>query len=146
MTDLMKKQLDTFLAEKTSAAVDRSTYLVCGLEDKPNKVHINLVFVRDWHVDSESDEYKQTVIDGAGVVFMLPAYWLMVHKDLVMPFLTYLIEDYYEKELGITSGDESGDSSNGTGSGCNCGGINPPPRPPMPGPNGGGNCCPVING
>lgn len=143
MTDLMKKQLDTFLAEKTSAAVDRSTYLVCGLEDKPNKVHINLVFVRDWHIDSESEEYKQTVVDGAGVVFVLPAYWLMVHKDLVMPFLTYLIEDYYENELGISSGDgsTSGDSSNG-GPGCNCGVVTPQ-RPPVP-PTGGGNCCPIV--
>ena len=141
MTDLMKQQLDKFLAEKTGPAVDRSTYLVCGLEDKPNKIHINLVFVRDWHVDADSDEYKQTVVDGAGVVFVLPAYWLMVHKDLVMPFLVYLIEDYYESELGIKPDEDT--SSDSSGSGCNCGGITPPSRPPMPGTNP--NCCPVIN-
>lgn len=148
MTDSMKQQLDKFLAEKTVAAVDRSTYLVCGLEDKTNKITVCLVFVRDWHVDGESEEYRQTLVDGKGVVFTLPAYWLLVPKELVMPFLTYLIEDYYETELGITSGDDTssdGSSSGSNSGGCNCGGFTPPP-PPRPMPGNPAQCCPVING
>ena len=42
----MTNQLDKFFAEKTTPDVDRNTFLICNLNDKPKQLTISLVFMR----------------------------------------------------------------------------------------------------
>lgn len=121
MTQQMLDKLDKFFADIVIADVDRNSFRVCSLEDKVNKLTICLVFLRDWH-GLDTDSYNSVVIEGNGVVFTIPAYWTCVPKELAMPYLISIIEDYYRQE-GIISGDSSSNSNTGngsTGSNCNC--------------------------
>ena len=138
MTALMKNTLDKFLAENTLTSIDRHTYLVCGLEDKDRKITVCLVFVRDWHIDAIADgEYRQTIVEDKGVVFTLPAYWLCVPKELVFPYLTYLIDNYYSEELGVDMNTNTpNDSTTSNTNGCIC-----YPQQSLTGFNN----CPVLN-
>lgn len=133
MTQQMLDKLDKFFADIVIADVDRNSFRVCALEDKVNKLTICLVFMRDWH-GLDTDSYNSVVIEGNGVVFTIPAYWTCVPKELAMPYLISIIEDYYRQEgivSGIGSGGSSTDANTGNGS------------------TGGGNCCnpqcPAVN-
>jgi len=140
MTEVMRKKLDEFFANKTIQDVDRNTYLCCNLEDHRFKITISLIFMRDWH-SIESDSYNSVVVENKGVVFTFPCYWCSVPKELCIAYFEYVINDFYSTEVSgwscaegyvdpsTNTGTDSGSSSNG-GNGCNC---NPaPPRPGMP--------------
>lgn len=121
--------LDKFFAEKTIQDVDRNTFLVCNLEDKQNKIHISLIFMRDW--DSiESDSYNSVILENTGAVFTFPCYWISVPKPLAMAYIQWIIDDFYENTVSkwsVGTGNNNGSGSGttgGTGNGSNC------------------NCCP----
>lgn len=124
MTQEMINTIDKFFSSKTIGDIDRNTFLVCNLFDRAKKIVISLVFLRDW--DSlETDSYNSVIIQNQGAVFTFPPYWLEVPKELTMPYFTYIIEDFYEKEVaswnnGSGSGSGSGTGGN-SGSCCPCG-------------------------
>ena len=119
--------LDKFFSEKTINDVDRSTFLVCNLNDPINKITISLVFMRDW--DSiEPDGYNSVILQGKGAVFTFPCYWVSIPKELAMAYFTYLLEDFYSNEVNGWFGIGDGSSGNGSGNGgngcgCPCGAI-----------------------
>ena len=117
------KTLDLFFATKTIQDIDRNTFLNCTLNDKINKIHITLVFVKHFDI-SESDTYNYVAIGSKGAVFTFPCYWVSVPKELAMPYFEYIIKEFYDKEVsGWADGSNSiAGSGNGTGynSGCNC--------------------------
>ena len=120
----MKKELydhlDKFFAEKVISDVNRDTFLVCNLHDRPNKVTTSLVFLRDW--DSlETDQYNMVVIEGKGAVVTLPCYWVSIPKELVMAYMEYIVDSIYDNEYTWLKNSESSDSSDPSGGyGCPC--------------------------
>ena len=124
-TDLMYKTLDSFLAERTASDIDRTTYLVCNLEDKRYKIMFSLVFYRDAD-NLELDSYEIVSLTGTGAVFILPAYWLCIPKPLAMHYMRHIIEQFYETEVSLwlnqTDGSvDGGNTGMGGGNGCGCG-------------------------
>ena len=123
MNQDMINQLDKFFAEKTTPDVDRNTFLVCNLNDRINKLTVSLVFMRDWH-NLEYDDYNQIVLKEKGCVFVLPSYWVSIPKELAMPYIRSLIEDFYNSEASKwntgSSGDGSSSGSGGSGNNCPC--------------------------
>lgn len=129
------KKLDEFFANKTIHDVNRDSYLVCNLHDVANKVVISLIFLRDW--DSlESDSFNQVIIEGKGVVFTFPCYWISVPKELCMEYFNYIIKTFYEEYVSkwisgnTSSGGNNLDSNSRPSIGCGCnnsGFINPYP-------------------
>lgn len=136
------KELDEFFAKKTVHDVNRDAYLVCNLQDFTNKVTISLIFLRDW--DSvESDSFNQVIIEGKGVVFQFPCYWVSVPKELTIGFITYIIDTFYDQYVSKWVGNNSSNGNAGNqnpgfigGNGnCGCnnsnaGFINPYTPPP----------------
>lgn len=94
MSDAMHKQLDQFFAEKTIVDVDRNTYLNLNLHDGRYKIVISLVFMRDFD-GLEINSYSDVVIEGKGVVFILPPYWLSIPKELCIPYFEFIINAFY---------------------------------------------------
>lgn len=95
MTSEMHSTLDKFFSEKTITDVDRNTFLVCNLIDRRYKLYISLVFMRNW--DSiESNDFNQVILEDKGVVFTFPCYWVSIPKDLVIPYMEYIIDDFYK--------------------------------------------------
>lgn len=135
------KTLDTFFANKTVHDVNRDSYLVCNLTDNINRITISMIFLRDW--DSlESDSFNQVIIEGKGVVFTFPCYWVSVPKELSMEYFNYIIKTFYDEyvsawlNISNNTGNtgNSGNMNNGLGGitnpniGCGChtsGFINP---------------------
>lgn len=98
MNQTMIDKLDKFFAEKTIIDIDRNSFLVCNLEDKPNKITISLVFMRDW--DSlETDSFNSVIIQNKGAVFTFPCYWVSIPKELAMAYIQYIIDDFYMNEV-----------------------------------------------
>lgn len=125
-----ESKLDMFFADKVCADIDRSTINHIALEDKENKVTICLIFMRDWDV-IEYDDYNQIIMEKAGAVFIFPAYWLCVPKQLSMPYFLHIIGTFYSDYVSKWVGNGSDDSNNGNngGNGCGCGGCKPPCNP-----------------
>lgn len=113
------KELDTFFANKTIHDVNRDSYLVCNLHDYLNKVIISMIFLRDW--DSlESDSFNQVIIEGKGVVFTFPCYWISVPKELCMEYFNYIIKTFYEEYVNNwVSGSNDSNTSGSIGNGGN---------------------------
>lgn len=117
------KPLDDFFAKNTVTNVNRDSYLVCNLFDKTNNIHVSLVFMRDW--DSlETDSFNQVIIQGKGVVFTFPCYWISVPKELAYTYIKFVVQSFYDEYVsewvqnssgstGNNSGTNSGNSSNG---------------------------------
>lgn len=121
------KPLDDFFAKNTVTNVNRDSYLVCNLFDKPNNIHVSLVFMRDW--DSlETDSFNQVIIQGKGAVFTFPCYWISIPKELAYTYIKYVVQAFYDEYVAEwiknTSGsiNNSGNTSsgNGTTNGSNC--------------------------
>lgn len=130
ITEEMKNTLDSFFASKTIVDVDRNTFLICNLKDKPNKLTISLVFLRDWH-SLESDSYNYVAIEGSGAVFTFPCYWASVPKELAMPYIMEIIQTFYDEvvsgwKLGDGSGSGSSSSGNNSSTNQNNGCLCPP--------------------
>lgn len=134
MSEIMHNNLDKFFAEKTIVDVDRNTYLNLNLHDGRYKIVISLVFMRDFD-GLEINSYSEVVLEGKGIVFILPPYWISIPKELAIPYFEYLINNFYETTVsqwiengvignngGVTNG--SGNTSGNNG-GCN------PPTPPL---------------
>ena len=125
-SELMYKTLDSFFAEKTASDIDRTTYLVCNLEDKRYKLTFSLVFYRDAD-NLELDSHETVALTGTGAVFILPAYWLCIPKPLAMQYMRYMIDQFYETEVSLwlnqTDGSVDGGNGNNGGMtpGCGCG-------------------------
>lgn len=125
MSDSMHSQLDKFFAEKTIVDVDRNTYLNLNLHDGRYKIVVSLVFMRDFD-GLEINSYSDVVLEGKGVVFILPPYWISIPKELAIPYFEYLINDFYTNTVsewiqnGIigNGGANSNNTSNNNGS-CN---------------------------
>lgn len=127
MLESMVRELDKFMSQKTINDIDRSTFLVCNLNDYKNKITISLVFMRDW--DSiESDGYNCVTVEGKGAVFTFPPYWLSIPKELTMAYFEAIIDEFYENEDWLDNGSASGSTGSGAGinNGCNnnCGCVN----------------------
>lgn len=123
MTQEMINTLDKFFSGKTIGDIDRNTFLICNLFDRVNKITISLVFMRDW--DSlETDSYNSVIIQNQGAVFTFPPYWIEVPKELTMSYFSYIIDDFYEKEVASWnkgSGQNPDGSAGGViGPGCPC--------------------------
>ena len=128
MTDIMKKTIDKFFAEKTITDVDRSSYLVCNLDDPRYKIKISLVFMRDWN-SIESDSYNSIIMENKGAIFTFPCYWISIPKELALPYFEYIIDDFYNNDVADwLRNSNNNEESNSTNTDCNC-----------------GNSCPVIN-
>lgn len=124
MNQEMINQLDKFFAEKTTPDVDRNTFLICNLNDRPKQLTISLVFMRDWR-NLEYDDYNQVVLKNRGCVFVLPSYWVSIPKELAIPYIKALIDDFYNTEvskwdLGGGSSTGDGDNTGSGGNGCPC--------------------------
>lgn len=128
------KDLDTFFANKTIHDVNRDSYLVCNLHDNINKVIVSLIFLRD--LDSlESDSFNQVIIEGKGVVFTFPCYWISVPKELSMEYFNYIIKTFYDEYVSAWNGNPNTGNTNNNNmggmipsAGCGCansGFINP---------------------
>lgn len=116
------KELDTFFANKTIHDVNRDAYLVCNLHDHINKIVVSLIFLRDW--DSlESDSFNQVIIEGKGVVFTFPCYWVSVPKELCMEYFNYIIKTFYDDYVTNWL---SNNTSNNTNGGNTNTGFSPP--------------------
>lgn len=118
-SDLMYKALDSFLAERTASDIDRTTYLICNLEDKRYKIVISLVFMRDAD-NLELDSYQTVSLTNTGAVFILPAYWLCIPKPLAMHYFKYILEQFYESEVSVWVNDTSGIDNPNAGNSFNC--------------------------
>lgn len=119
------KDLDTFFANKTIHDINRDSYLVCNLHDHVNKIIISMIFLRDW--DSlESDSFNQVIIEGKGVVFTFPCYWISVPKELCMEYFNYIIKTFYDEYVSnwlsnsSTSNGSTGNSNGSINSNCGC--------------------------
>lgn len=117
--------LDAFFAKKTILDVNREAYLVHNLHDFENKIIVSLIFLKDW--DSiESDSFNQVIIEGKGVVFTFPCYWISVPKELCMEYFGYIIKTFYEEYVSnwvsSSNSNNSGSTSNNNGNipGCGC--------------------------
>lgn len=124
MTESMSKTLDGFFATKTINDVDRSTFLVCNLQDPRIKVTISLVFMKDWDT-AEYDNYTTVILENKGAVFTFPCYWVSIPKELAIAYFECIINDFYKDEISqwsIAQGivDDSANSDNGSNN-CNCG-------------------------
>lgn len=100
MTKDMINALDKFFATETTTSIDRTTFLVCNLKDNRFKddITISLVFLRDWpsiHISS----YDSTIIEGKGVVFQFPPYWVSIPKELTMEYFKIIINNFYQTEI-----------------------------------------------
>ena len=131
MSDAMHNQLDKFFAEKTIVDVDRNTYLNLNLHDSRYKIVISLVFMRDFD-GLEINSYSNVVIEGKGVVFIFPPYWLSIPKELVTPYFEFVINDFYQDTVsdwinnGLIGNSSTTNGSN-TGNGQQPGCSNPVP-------------------
>lgn len=121
----MIKELDEFFASKTIQDIDRNTFLICNLHDKTNKLTISLVFLRDW--DSlETDSYNSVILQNKGAVFTFPCYWVSVPKELAVPYIEYILSEFYENTVsgwldsGIDNGFPSGDNRYPGKNNCPC--------------------------
>lgn len=115
----MHKTLDKFFAEKTIQDVDRNTFQICNLRDKLNLITISLVFLKDW--DSlETDDYNCVVVEKRGAVFTFPCYWLSVPKELCMPYMEYIIDDFYSQYVSKWVNGNNPGGGGGTTPGGNC--------------------------
>lgn len=129
MTIEMRNSLIQFLKEKSASDINRTTYLVCNLEDKPRKLKISLVFIKDWH-SLIADECSYLPIEDKGAVFTFPSFWLSIPIDLSIPFLTNTIDDYYRDELHIYDEtiNNGGTGTNNPNNTPNSSGLNCPYR------------------
>lgn len=119
MTQEMINTLDKFFAERTIMDIDRNTFLMCNLYDRPKKITISLVFMRDW--DSiETDSFNSVIIQDKGAVFTFPCYWIEIPKELAMTYIMYIIDDFYQNEVSKWSSNSSGGNTSGSGNDCNC--------------------------
>lgn len=98
MTQEMIKEVDTFFSEKTVHDVDRCSYLICNIHDKPNKITISLVFMRDWDT-IESNKYNTLLIDNVGAVLTFPCYWPSIPKELAITYITKIIDKLYAEHI-----------------------------------------------
>ena len=118
------KPLDEFFAKKTIQDVDRNTYLVCNLHDKPNNIHVSLIFLRDWDT-LEADSFSQVILEGVGAVFSFPCYWISVPKELSYEYITRIIKAFYEEHVetwlsSSNSGNTNIGGSTSSNNNCNC--------------------------
>ena len=121
MTQQMLKSLDSFFADRTIDDIDSDTFLIHNLIDTTNKLTISLVFLRDWH-SLETGSYNYVPLKNKGAVFTFPCYWVSVPKELAMPYIEGIINEFYEDEVADWL-KETGSSSSNTGSSlgnCNC--------------------------
>lgn len=130
MSDAMHNTLDKFFAEKTIVDVDRNTYLHVNLHDGRYKIVVSLVFMRDFD-GLDINSYSNVVIDGKGVVFIFPPYWLSIPKELSMPYFEFIINDFYEDT--VADWIANGLIGNGSSTGGNNDAVQPnrPPVPPL---------------
>lgn len=112
MNQEMMNTLDNFFSEKTIQDVDRNTFLVCNLNDKPRDIIISLVFMRDWETDDYSD-YNQIILKNKGAIFIFPSYWVSIPKKLAISYFEYLLDQFYKDE--VSTWDVGGDLNTGTG-------------------------------
>lgn len=124
VTDLMKKKLDSFLAEKTCTDIDRTKFIIFDLKDVENGLTTCFVFNCNGH--SYEDE---TIIPCkyTGCVIYINAFWLEVPKELAFNYLLELIGDLYKSGIyrdWYTSGmigkniDPNADGDSGCGCPC----------------------------
>lgn len=127
MSEAMHNELDKFFAEKTIIDVDRNTYLNLNLHDRRYKIIVSLVFMRDFD-GLEINSYRDVVIEGNGVIFIFPPYWISIPKELAITYFEYIINDFYANTvstwiqdgiIGNGSGVSSGNTPT-TGTGCGC--------------------------
>lgn len=135
MSDGMHKQLDGFFAEKTIVDVDRNTYLNLNLHDGRYKIVVSLVFMRDFD-GLEINSYSDVVLEGKGVVFIFPPYWLSIPKELSIPYFEFVINDFYQNTVSdwISTGligNGSSTTGGNTGAGQQQPGGGCPPTPPL---------------
>lgn len=136
MSKAMYDKLDKFFAEKTIVDVDRNTYLNINLHDSRYKIVVSLVFMRDFD-GLEINSYSDVILEGKGVVLILPPYWISIPKELAIPYFEYLINDFYANTVSewinngiIGNGSSSGTiGSTGGDNGCN---TNSPSAPLCP--------------
>ena len=83
----------------------------------------------------EINSYSDVVIEGKGVVFIFPPYWLSIPKELAMPYFEFVINDFYQNTVSDWIGNGLiGNSSNGTMGGNTGVSQQPggcPPTPPL---------------
>lgn len=130
----MIRKLDSFFADRTIDDIDRHSFIVCNLRDMQNMITISLVFLRDW--DSlATDDFNVVSLENRGAVFTFPGYWISIPKELAMPYVEGIIDDYYLHEVSKWNGGGNGSNTGNNGNGncnCNC----PVPTPvPVPNPN-----------
>lgn len=120
------KKLDSFLAEKTVADINRETYLICNLEDLTNKISVSLVFMRECE-NIECGSFESCIIENKGAVFVFPCYWLCIPKELSYTYLTSIIDAFYSENvsawLNSTSNSTIGNNNVNLGNnicGCPC--------------------------
>lgn len=119
MSQSMINTLDSFFATKVINDVDRSTFLICNLDDKQRKIVISLVFMKDAD-NIDPDGYSSVIIENTGAVFIFPCYWVSIPKPLAMKYFTYIIESFYENEISKWSLDGSSGNTGGNNNGCGC--------------------------
>lgn len=128
MIQTMYEELDRFFASKTIHDVDRNTFLTCNLVDRVKKITISLIFLRDW--DSlETDSYNSVIIQNKGAVFTFPCYWVSIPKELAIPYIEYIIDEFYEEEVSKWNIGDNTNNNTGNNGMCpipNGGGCRPP--------------------
>lgn len=123
MTELMKRDLDKFLTERTITDVDRTKFIPFVLRDGVNKLTICLMFNCNCH------SYEDPTIipcEYTGVVIHLPAFWVEVPKELAFTYIIDQINQIYceifkqwqiDGNIGGNTGTSCPPLSN---PGCNC--------------------------
>ena len=110
--------LDKFLSSKTTADINRETYLICNLDDTINKIKVSIVFLKRCE-NIECGSFESCVIENQGAVFTVPCYWLDIPKELAFTYLTSIIDTFYEEHVaGWLNGTWAG-NGNTTGSDSN---------------------------
>ena len=124
VSELMKKKLDSFLAEKTCTDIDRSKFIPFVLKDVVNNLTTCFMFNCNGH--SYEDE---TIVPCkyTGCVIYINAFWLEVPKELAYTYLLELLSDLYTtgiyrdwKNSGYIGGNTSDGSGSSSGGGCGC--------------------------
>ena len=117
---LMFKQLDDFLATKTTTDIDRTKYIMFEFKDPANRLNTCLVF------DCNMTDYKDpTVIECeyTGAVIHVPAFWIEVPKELAITYLYNILYEVYQgtyRQWLISGYIGNTDYTNNFGISCKC--------------------------
>lgn len=107
----IETSLTKFMGNETIHSTDRSDHLVWGFDDRKNKKTLSIVFSKSYLHGEDKVDYT---LEGTGIVFVVPSFWLNVPKPLAIEYLLGIIVDYYST-LGIKYDKEDYERSE-----CNC--------------------------